>query len=53
MLILTITKDDPITIGDATIHLKGERRPGAIGHRCAEGNFSAATEGEEAGRAAT
>jgi hypothetical protein len=24
MLILTITKDDPITIGDATIHLKGE-----------------------------
>ena len=24
MLILTITKDDPITIGDATIHLKSE-----------------------------
>jgi hypothetical protein len=24
MLILTITKDDPITIGDATIPLKGE-----------------------------
>ncbi len=45
MLILTITKDDPITIGDATIHLKGEDQV-RLAHQCAEGSFSAAAEGE-------